>query len=128
MGDGVAQYRCHALETTGAFNASKGAMATVVALSISNLLNITYWAALGGTIAATSETPSLQDFTIFISGFMLSSVLWCFFAAKMIAFTRSNLTPILWRYLHLGCCMRLVLMMMLVLGNVMEIILGHSFS
>ena len=125
----MAQYRCHPLETTGAFNASKGAMATGSALSISNPLNITFWAALGGTIAAfASETPSLQDFTIFISGFMLSSVLWRFFAAGMITFTRSNLTPILWRYLHLGCCIGLVLMMMLVLGNVMEIILGHSFS
>ena len=79
----MAQYRCHALETTGAFNASKGAMATGSALSISNPLNITYWAALGGTIAAfTSETPSLQDFTIFISGFMLSSVLWRFLRLK----------------------------------------------
>lgn len=111
------------------FNESKGAMTTGVALSISNPLNITYWAALGGTIATfTSQTPTAQDFMTFIAGFMLSSLLWCFFAAGVIAFTRTKLSPELWRYLHLGCSIGLFILMLLVLGNIIEITFGYDIS
>jgi threonine/homoserine/homoserine lactone efflux protein len=116
------------LVTSATLNESRGAMATGVALSISNPLNITYWAALGGTIAAfTSQSPSVEDFIVFILGFMLSSVLWCFIASGMIAFTRSNLTPRFWRYLHLGCSIGLLSLMGLVLKNIIEILLGPTF-
>ncbi len=107
---------------------NKGAMAIGVALSISNPLNITYWAALGGTIAAfTSKSPSMQDFSVFIMGFMLSSVLWCFFAAGIIALTRANLTTRLWKALHLGCSIGLLVLMIFLVRNIIEIMLNTKF-
>ncbi len=99
---------------------SKGAMATGVLLSISNPLNIAYWAALGGTIAAVSnDNPTAIDFAIFIGGFMLSSVLWCFIAAGIIAYTRSRLTSRLWQMLNFGCGIGLLLMAIFVVRNLM---------
>jgi threonine/homoserine/homoserine lactone efflux protein len=116
-----------ALDATASMNESKSSMAVGVALSISNPLNIIYWAALGGTIAAfTAQTPRVQDFIVFIIGFMLSSVLWCFIASGMIAFCRSVVTPGLWRYLHLGCGTGLLLLMVFVVNNIIEIVYGHT--
>ena len=75
-----------------------------IALSISNPMNITYWAALGGAISTlVGETATTGHFVIFISGFMLSSILWCFIAAWVIAVTRSHLSEFLWKCLHFGC-------------------------
>jgi len=97
---------------------SKNALFIGAALSVSNPLNIVYWAALGGTISVLSgETPTVQHFAIFISGFMLSSVLWCFFASGMIAITRSYLNTTVWRVLHFGCGVGLVALMLTVIGG-----------
>lgn len=87
------------------------ALWTGVALSISNPLNIIYWAALGGVITAVSgERAEWTHFAIFVVGFMLSSVLWCFFAAGVIALTRRRLSISLWRGLHLACGLALMFM------------------
>ncbi|WP_322892180.1 MULTISPECIES: LysE family transporter [unclassified Yoonia] len=65
---------------------SGSAFAVGAALSLSNPLNITYWAALGGTVTALGVTdPGWTVFAVFLSGFMLSSVLWFFFCAGLIA-------------------------------------------
>jgi threonine/homoserine/homoserine lactone efflux protein len=117
------------LDTSASFSESRGALAIGAALSISNPLNVVYWAALGGTIAAfTSQTPAARDFVVFFLGFMLSSLLWCFIASGMIAFTRSKLTLELWRYLHLGCGVGLLLLMGFVVMNIFEIIFGPVVS
>jgi threonine/homoserine/homoserine lactone efflux protein len=80
------------------------ALATGAAMSLSNPLNITYWAALGGTVTALGATePGWRAFTIFLAGFMTSSVLWCFICAGLIAWTRQRLSPAGWRLLNLAC-------------------------
>lgn len=85
------------------------ALSAGVALSISNPLNIAYWAALGGVIATISgDRPEWHHFAVFIAGFMLSSILWCFFAAGMIAITGQHLSAMMWRGLHLVCGASLV--------------------
>ncbi len=95
---------------------NKSALLTGVALSISNPLNIVYWAALGGTITALSgETPGWGEFTIFVSGFMLSSILWCFFASGIISITRQYMSLTLWRVLHIGSGSGLVILMLMVI-------------
>lgn len=105
----------------------RGAMATGVALSVSNPLNITYWASLGGTIAAViSATPTFSHYMVFIAGFMLSSVLWCFIVSGLIAYTRAKLNPFLWRLLHLGCGLGLMLLAGLVLRNLLIELMGGN--
>lgn len=80
------------------------ALATGAAMSLSNPLNVTYWAALGGTVTALGAAePGWGAFSVFLAGFMASSVLWCFICAGLIAWTRQRLSPAGWRLLNFGC-------------------------
>jgi len=109
------------MDKGGSISQHRGGLAAGIALSISNPLNITYWAALGGTIAAMiGTTPTLGHYLIFIAGFMFSSLLWCFIAAGLIAYTRARLTARLWRLLHLGCGAGLLVLMGIVLRNLAQ--------
>jgi chemosensory pili system protein ChpE/L-lysine exporter family protein LysE/ArgO len=56
-----------------------------VILSITNPQNIAYWAALGSAFGAIGiADPQPMDFTLFFTGFMISSVLWCFVCAGVV--------------------------------------------
>lgn len=82
----------------------RSGLAAGAALSLSNPMNITYWAALGGTITALGvERPGWHAFTVFLAGFMASSVLWCFLCAGLIAWTRRHVGPRAWKVVNLGC-------------------------
>lgn len=84
--------------------AGRSAITTGAALSLSNPQNITYWAGLGGTITALGvANPGWTAFTVFLSGFMTSSVLWCFLCAGAIAWTRRFVGPRSWMLLNVGC-------------------------
>ena len=67
---------------------AKGGMSAVragVILSTTNPQNIAYWAALGSAFAAIGiANPKAVDFALFFAGFMLSSILWCFFCAAIV--------------------------------------------
>lgn len=89
-------------------------------LSLSNPLNITYWAALGGTISALGVSdPGGAAFFVFLAGFMLSSVLWCFICAAGIGWTRRYASPFVWRFLNLTCAIGLLFFAGLVLYRVL---------
>lgn len=86
----------------------RSALATGAALSLSNPMNVTYWAGLGGTVTALGvANPGWSAFTIFLTGFMASSVLWCFLCAGAIAWTRHFVGPRTWAVLNLGCAIGL---------------------
>ena len=56
-----------------------------VILSTTNPQNIAYWAALGSAFASIGiADPQPADFALFFAGFMLSSILWCFFCAAIV--------------------------------------------
>ena len=67
---------------------AKGTMSAVragVVLSTTNPQNIAYWAALGSAFATIGiANPQPVDFVLFFAGFMLSSILWCFFCAAIV--------------------------------------------
>lgn len=97
-------------------NAGRSAITTGAALSLSNPMNITYWTGLGGTITALGvANPGWTAFTVFLSGFMASSVLWCFVCAGVIAWTRRFVGPRIWMILNLGCALGLAYFACLVL-------------
>jgi len=94
------------------------AFAVGAALSLSNPLNITYWAALGGTVSALGvANPGWTAFAVFLASFMLSSVLWCFFCAGLIAWSRRYVGPILWMSINVGCAIGLAIFGFIVVMN-----------
>jgi chemosensory pili system protein ChpE/L-lysine exporter family protein LysE/ArgO len=64
-----------------------------VMLSVTNPQNIAYWAALGSAMAAVGiSEPTIQDYAVFFVGFMLSSLIWSYVCAGLVAqlFLRST--------------------------------------
>lgn len=109
------------IDTSAPTEESKNALLTGVAVSISNPLNITYWAALGGTVSALAgETPTRDHFMVFFGGFMLSSVLWCFVASGAIAMTRRYLSQTLWRVLNFCCGIGLSIIVIIVCQGILK--------
>ena len=96
----------------------RSAMKAGVALSLSNPQNITYWAGLGGTVTALGVAdPGWTAFTVFLAGFMASSLLWCFFCAGVIAWTRQFIGPRTWIILNVGCALGLAYFAVLVVAR-----------
>lgn len=84
--------------------AGRSSLAVGAAMSLSNPMNITYWAGLGGTITALGVSdPGWTAFAVFLAGFMFSSVAWCFICAGGIAATRRFVSPLLWKLVNFGC-------------------------
>ncbi len=55
-------------------------------ISLTNPHNVAYWAALGSAMGAVGVSdPTLTDYGIFFAGFMVSSILWTFFCAAVVA-------------------------------------------
>ncbi|WP_170919513.1 LysE family transporter, partial [Halomonas sp. BC2] len=87
----------------------KAALITGASLSLSNPLNITYWAALGGTVTALGAShANASAFTVFLTGFMLSSIVWCFICAGLIAWLRSFIGPFFWKVVNYSCALCLI--------------------
>lgn len=61
------------------------AMRAGALISITNPHNIAYWAALGSALGAVGiQEPQAADYATFFAGFMVSSVMWCFFCAAVV--------------------------------------------
>jgi threonine/homoserine/homoserine lactone efflux protein len=80
----------------------RSAFAVGAALSLSNPLNVAYWAALGGTITALGARERRASIPR-TAGFMASSLLWCFVCAGFIAWTRRFVSPWAWMTINLAC-------------------------
>ena len=75
-----------------------------ISMSLSNPMNVTYWAGLGGTITALGvKDPTGLAFTVFLAGFMASSIIWCFVCAGFIGLTRHMISPRAWVIINLLC-------------------------
>lgn len=82
----------------------RSALAVGAAMSLSNPMNVTYWAGLGGTISALGDgAHGPSAFAVFLAGFMLSSFLWCFVCAGLVAATRRYVGPVLWKTVNFAC-------------------------
>ncbi|NIZ00476.1 LysE family transporter [Thalassospira lucentensis] len=108
--------------STGHQPGRQSAFVAGAGLSLSNPLNITYWTALGGTISALGVSdPGGAAFFVFLAGFMLSSVLWCFMCAAGIGWTRRYASPFIWRFLNLTCAIGLLFFAGLILYRVVAV-------
>jgi threonine/homoserine/homoserine lactone efflux protein len=88
------------------------------ALSLSNPINITYWAGMAGTIATLGvKEPTGQAFIVFLVGFMLSSIIWCFLCAGFIGFVRKAINQTGWVLINISCGIGLTYFSIYVLLN-----------
>ncbi|MGJ4748763.1 LysE family transporter, partial [Leptospira sp. SA-E8] len=72
-----------------------------VLLSITNPHNVAYWAALGSAMGAAGvSNQGWTAYAIFFTGFMVSSVVWCFICAALVArfFASANAAGARWTY------------------------------
>ena len=91
-------------ETTTATGRASGGLSVGAAVSLSNPMNITYWAGLGGTITSLGVgDPTGMAFAVFLAGFMASSVIWCFICAGFIAAVRHMISRRAWVVINLAC-------------------------
>ena len=71
---------------TSSIKTTQSAARAGVILSATNPQNIAYWAAIGSAFGALGITqPQTLDYALFFGGFMLSSLLWCFFCAALVS-------------------------------------------
>ena len=88
------------------------------ALSLSNPINITYWAGMAGTIATLGvKEPTGQAFIVFLGGFMFSSIIWCFLCAGFIGFVRKAINQTGWVLINISCGIGLAYFSIYVLLN-----------
>ena len=65
---------------------SAGAFRSGMVLSLSNPQNITFWAALGSAFGSLGiSAPTSTDYTVFFTGFMAASIVWCYICAVTIS-------------------------------------------
>ena len=95
------------VEQDGGGSVSKGRagdFVTGVLLSMGSPTSLVYWLALGGSLAALGiATPSLRDYGVFLSGFMLGCLLWCVVFSAAVAWGRRYLNRTLFRLINAGC-------------------------
>ena len=77
-------------------------------LSLSNPQNITFWLGMSGTIIGFGFLdPQPSHLLVFLAGFMIAQVCWCFFFAALVEFGRRLLTQRLFRLVNLACAVGL---------------------
>ncbi|QBK06625.1 chemotaxis protein [Hylemonella gracilis] len=75
-------------------------------LSITNPHNVAYWAALGSAMGAAGVSdPQWTDYAIFFTGFMVSSVVWCFVCAALVARFFAGANARWARWTHRACAL-----------------------
>jgi chemosensory pili system protein ChpE/L-lysine exporter family protein LysE/ArgO len=64
---------------------SRSALRSGIFLSVTNPQNVGYWAALGSALGAVGvQEPGMVGYSVFFSGFMLSSVVWALLFAWLV--------------------------------------------
>lgn len=106
-------------------NTLKSGLSVGAAVSLSNPMNITYWAGLGGTITSLGVSdPTGKAFAVFLAGFMASSVIWCFICAGFIAAVRHMISQRTWVLINLGCGFGLLYFTFNVVASVWAAVMG----
>lgn len=85
------------------------AMRSGVLLSVTNPQNIAYWAALGSAMAGLGiAEPRAADYAVFFTGFMASSIAWCFICASLVGRLASQAGPRWTALTHRLCAIALI--------------------
>lgn len=105
------------------------ALSAGILMSVTNPHNLAFWAALGAVIPSLGvATPTGAHYLLFFTGFMVSSVLWCFICAGLIAWMRHRLPTGLQASLAFVCGATLIVLALLQLYRTLEHRWDHDRS
>ncbi|EYC51851.1 chemotaxis protein [Hylemonella gracilis str. Niagara R] len=92
-------------------DAEREALRAGALLSLTNPHNVAYWAALGSAMGAAGVSdPRWTDYAIFFTGFMVSSVVWCFVCAALVARVFAGANDRWARWTHRACALAFLLL------------------
>lgn len=98
-------------ESVGQGKAERAALRAGALLSLTNPHNVAYWAALGSAMGAAGVSdPRWTDYAIFFTGFMVSSVVWCFVCAALVAWVFAGAHARWARWTHRACALAFLLL------------------
>lgn len=86
--------------------AAHGDFATGAFFSLANPFALTFWLSVGGGLTLTSGGDAGENgvrFALFLAGFVLGALIWCFGAASAIAYGRRRITPAILRWINRVC-------------------------
>ena len=99
--------------TAGADESSK-ALRSGVILSLTNPQNIAYWAAIGSALGGLGiHNPTLPDYAVFFTGFMLASLAWTFFCAGLVDYIFGGAGPRWARIAYRACAIAFLILALL---------------
>lgn len=82
----------------------RGALMVGAAMSLGNPWNVVYWSGAAGAVSgALGRDTGVAGLAVFFTGFMTSSLVWCFVSAGLIALLRRTLPPLAVRLLEAAC-------------------------
>jgi chemosensory pili system protein ChpE len=87
----------------------KGALTVGAAMSLGNPWNVVYWSGAAGAVSAVlGRDADVTGLAVFFTGFMTSSLAWCFICAGLIALLRRALPPLAVRLMEAACGLSLI--------------------
>ncbi|WP_433434748.1 LysE family transporter [Nonomuraea sp. CA-141351] len=87
----------------------RGGVTVGAAMSLGNPWNVVYWSGAAGAVSSVlGQDAGLASLATFFTGFMTSSLAWCFVSAGLIALLRRALPPLAVRILEAGCGLALL--------------------
>lgn len=103
---------------TPALGDGGSALKTGMAMSLANPWNIVYWSGAAGAVSGVlGDTADVNGLVVFFTGFMVSSLAWCFVCAGGIALLRRALPPMAVRAVELVCGLALLVFAGLLLSR-----------
>ncbi|MGP3957363.1 LysE family transporter [Nonomuraea sp. 3N208] len=87
----------------------RGALSVGAAMSLGNPWNVVYWSGAAGAVGSVlGRDAGVTGLAVFFTGFMTSSLAWCFISAGLIALLRRALPPLAVRLLEGACGLSLI--------------------
>ncbi|MDP4507511.1 LysE family transporter [Nonomuraea turcica] len=87
----------------------RGALSVGAAMSLGNPWNVVYWSGAAGAVSSVlGRDAGVSGLAVFFTGFMTSSLAWCFVSAGLIALLRRALPPLAVRLLEAACGLSLI--------------------
>lgn len=92
----------HATNTAADETSSREDFTLGIALSMANPLPLALWLGLGNNITASiNDTSNIEAFLVFLTGFLLSALVWAVFFAGILAWCKQYVRPSFFRVINL---------------------------